>query len=76
MSNRNGLDRNKCYGVSLSEKVVIQAGSRVIAPGKISTGILPSGDWMVEGLHKPPGGKCVMVGRSLVEWGITTGRGV
>ena len=30
---------------------------------------LPGGGWMVEGLHKPPGGKCVMVGRSLVEGG-------
>ena len=69
MSTRNALDRNKCYRVSLAEKVAILAGSRVIAPGKISAGILPSGDWMVEGLHKPPGGKCVMVGRSLVEEG-------
>ena len=44
----------------------------MVAPGKISAGILPDDDWIVEGLHKPPGGKCVMVGRSLVEGG--TGR--
>ena len=70
MSTRNGLDRNKCYRVSLAEKIVIPAGSQVIVPGKISTGILPGGGWMVEGLHKPPGGKCVMVGQSLVEGGM------
>ena len=70
MTTRNGLDRNKCYRVSLAEKIVIPAGGRVITPGKISAGILPDGDWMVESLHKPPGGKCVMVGQSLDEGGM------
>lgn len=64
---RNGLSRNKCYRVSLAEKVVIPAGSRMVVPGKVPAGVLPGGSWMVEALSKPPGGKCVMVGRSLVE---------
>ena len=55
--------------MSLAEKIVIPAGGRVIAPGKISAGILRGGGWMAGDLHKPPGGKCVMVGRSLVEGG-------
>ena len=69
MTTRDGLSRNKCYRVSLAEKVVIPAGSRKIVTGKIPAGVLPGGEWMVEALHKPPGGKCVMVGRSLVEGG-------
>ena len=62
MLTRNGLDRNKCYRVLLAETIVIPAGSQVIAPGKISAGILLGGGWMEEGLYKPTGGKCVMVG--------------
>ena len=59
MKSRNGLDKNKCYRVSLAEKIVLTAGSCVVAPGKVPAGILPVGSWMVEGLHKPHGGKCV-----------------
>ena len=69
MATKDGLSRDKCYRVSLAEKVVIPAGSRKIVAGKVPAGVLPSGDWMVEALHKPPGGKCVMVGRSLVGGG-------
>ena len=38
--------------------------------GGHSTGVLPNGDLMVERLHRPPRGKCVMVGRSPVEGGM------
>ena len=34
----------------MAEKIVIPAGNSIVAPG-----ILPDGDWMVEGLHKPQG---------------------
>ena len=69
MTTRNGLARDRCYRVSLAEEVVIPAGSRMVVPGKIPAGILPKGSWMVDSLSKPPGGKCVLVGRSLVEGG-------
>ena len=55
--------------VTEAEEVVIPAGSRKIVPGKVPAGVLSEGSWMVESLSKPPGGKCVMVGRSLVEGG-------
>ena len=67
MKTINGLQRGKCYRVSVAEKVVIPAGSRMVVPGKVPAGILAGGSWMVEGLSRPPGGKCVMVGRSLVK---------
>ena len=69
MTTRNGLARHRCYRVSLAEEVVIPAGSRMVVPGKIPAGVLPKGSWMVDSLSKPPGGKCVLVGRSLVEGG-------
>ena len=69
MATRNGLARDRCYRVSLAEEVVVPAGSRLIVPGKIPAGVLPKGNWMVDSLSKPPGGKCVLVGRSLVEGG-------
>ena len=69
LATRNGLAGDKCYRVSLTEEVVIPAGHRIVVPGKISAGILPKGSWMVDSLRKPPGGKCVMVGRSLVDGG-------
>ena len=38
-----------------------------MAPGKMLAEILPVSCWMVEGLHKSPRGKCVLVRRCLVE---------
>ena len=49
----NGLDKSKCYRVSLVEKVVTPVGIPVVAPGKAPAGILSVGSLMVEGLHKP-----------------------
>jgi hypothetical protein len=69
MPTRCGLERNKCYRVALSEKVVLPAGSRKIVRGKVPAGVLGEGSWMVDSLSKPPGGKCVLVGRSVVEGG-------
>ena len=48
MATRSGQSRNKCYRVSLTEKVVIPSGSRMIVPGKVQAGVLPNGSWMVE----------------------------
>ena len=42
-------------------RLVIPAESRVADPGKVPAGILPVGSWKVEGLHKPAGGKCVLL---------------
>ena len=56
MKTRNGLDKSKCYRVSLAKQVVMSAGSCIVAPGKVLAGILPVGSWMVEGLYKPPRG--------------------
>ena len=67
MTTRSGLSRNKCYGVSLTEEVVIPAGGRIVVLGKVPAGVLPKGSWMVESLSKPPGGKYVIVGISLVD---------
>jgi len=69
MPTRSGLKRDRCYRVSLAERVVIPAGGRKIVAGKIPAGVLAGGNWMIDTLSKPPGGKCVMVGRSLVEGG-------
>ena len=52
--------------VSLAEEVVISAGHRTLVLGKVLAGVLPGGSLMEDSLNKPPGGKCVMVGRSLV----------
>ena len=64
---KSGLSRNKCYRVSLAEKLVLTAGNRMRVAGTVPAGVLAKENWMVEYLSKPPGGKCVMVGRSLVE---------
>ena len=69
MATRDGLTRDRCYRVSVADEVVVPAGSRMIIPGRVPAGVLPQGDWLVEPLSKPPGGKCVMIGRSLVEGG-------
>ena len=69
MATRDGLMRDRCYRVSLAEEVIIPAGSRMVVAGRVPAGVLPLGDWLVEPLSKPPGGKCVMVGRSLVGGG-------
>ena len=58
---------NRCYRVSLAEEIVIPAGRQMVVPRKIPTGVLPEGSCIVDSLSKPPGGKWVMVGRSLVE---------
>ena len=71
MKTRSRLDKIKCYREPLTEKVVISVESHVVAPGKVPVGILPVGSWMVEGSHKSSGGKCVLVGKSLVEGGRT-----
>ena len=67
LSTKSGLSRNKCYLVSLAEKVVLQAGNRMVVAGKAPAGILAKGNWMVESLSKPLGGQCVKIGQSLVE---------
>ena len=59
--------KKKRYRVSLAEKVVIPAGSRMVVPGKVPAAVLPKGSTMMESMSKPPGGKCMMVGRSLME---------
>ena len=69
MAMQNSLAGNRCYQVSVAKEDVIPAGRWMVVPGKIPGGILPGGSWMVDSLDKPPGGKCVMVGRSLVEGG-------
>ena len=69
MATCNRLAGNGCYWVSLATEVVIQAGHQMVVPGKILAGVLPGWSWMVDSLSKPPGGKCVMVGRSLVKGG-------
>ena len=46
LKTKSGLSRNKCYRVSLAEKVVIPAGKR--------SREVPKGSWMVESLSKPP----------------------
>ena len=63
------LGVRKCYRVSVREELVIPAGSRMLVPGKVPAGILPEGQWMLESMRKPPGGKCLLVGRSLIEGG-------
>ena len=62
LTTKSGLSRNKCYQVSLAEKVVISTGNWMVVSGKVSAGMLSRGSWMVESLSKPPGGKCMMVG--------------
>ena len=69
MATHNDLAGNICYRVYLAEEVVIPAGHWMVVPGKIPAGILPGGTWRVDSLKKTPGGKCVMVDRSLVEGG-------
>ena len=69
MATRNGLAGNRCYRGSLAEQVVIPAGHQMVVPGKVPAGVLSGRSWMVDSLSKPPGVKCVMVGRSLVEGG-------
>ena len=56
---------NRCFMVSLAEEVVIPAGHRMVVSGKVLAGE----SWMVDSLSKPPGGKWVMVSRSLVKEG-------
>jgi transposase InsO family protein len=64
------LDGRKCYRVTLAAKTMVPAGHRVLVSGKVKTGVLSTKtDWMVESLSKPPGGKCLLVGRSLVSGG-------
>ena len=63
------LAGNRCYRVSMAKEVVIPAGHQMVIPGKIPAGIFPGGSWMVDSLNKPPGGKCVMVFKSLLEGG-------
>ena len=67
MATCNGLTRNRCYKVPLAEEVVNPAGHRMVVPGKVPAGVLPGSSWMVDSLSKPRGGKCVMVGKRLVE---------
>ena len=47
--------------------MVLPARNRMVVAGKVPAGILVKGNRMVESLSKPPGGKCVMIGQSLVE---------
>ena len=63
------LARNICYGVYLAEDVVTSLVHWMMVQRKVLAGILPEGNWKVDSFSKPPGGKCVMVGRSLVEEG-------
>lgn len=63
---QGGLSLDRCYRVALAEPVTLPAGHRKVVMGKVPAGVLPKGEWMVEGLSRPPGGKCVMVGRSVV----------
>ena len=67
LSTKSGFSRNKCYRVSLEEKVMLPAGNRMKVASKVPAGVLAKGNWMVESLCKPPRGNCVMVSQSLVE---------
>ena len=62
----NGLAGNRCYLVSLPQEVVIPAGHQMVVPGNIPAGFFRM---ELDGGIKPPGGKCVIVGRSLLERG-------
>ena len=66
---RSGLLRNQCYRVATAEKVILPAGTRKVVKGKVPAGVLGDGNWMIDALSKPPGGQCVLVGRSLVSGG-------
>ena len=50
LSMKSGLSRNKCYRLSLAEKVVIPAGNRMMVASKVPGGVLSKGSWMVESL--------------------------
>ena len=39
----------------------------MVVPEKVLVGALPKKSWMIESLSKPPGGKRIMVDRSLLE---------
>ena len=41
----------------------------MVVPEKVLAGVLPGWSWMLDSLSKPPGGKCIMMGRSLLEKG-------
>ena len=69
MSTHQGLSRESCYRVSVAEKVVVPARSRMVISGRVSAGVLSNGNWMVDSLSNPPKGKCILVGRSLVAGG-------
>ena len=60
INNRNGLDKNKCYRVSLAEKIVIPicCGSREDASRRPPSWQLNGGGF--------PRGKCVLEGKRLV----------
>ena len=47
--------------------MIIPAGNRMVVAGKVPAEVLSKGSWMVESQSKPPRGKCVRIGRSLVE---------
>ena len=67
MATHSGLAGNRSYQVSLAEEVVISAGHWMVVPGKIMAEVLPGGSWMVDSLSKLPGGRCVIMTRSLVD---------
>ena len=58
MKIRNGLDRINDRGRHQQKKGV-KMGRRIMAPGKVPAGTLSADNWIMEGLHKPPGWICV-----------------
>jgi len=65
------LQRNHhchCCRITVAETVTVRAGHRVIVEGKLPK-VIPKGDWLVEPLTKPIGGRPLMVARALIRGG-------
>ena len=51
MAMHHGLARNRCYRVSLGEQVVISTGHLMAVPGKVLSGVLSGGSWIMDSVE-------------------------